>query len=45
MSPALAQATWWSIADADPTLLGIVVGVVAIAALAVVGHRVWSRRR
>jgi hypothetical protein len=44
-SAALALATWWSLTDANATLLGVVVAVVGVAALGVVGHRLWTRRR
>lgn len=41
-SPALAAATWWSIANANPTALGLAVTGLAIAAIAFV---VTRRRR
>ncbi|MBK9035592.1 MAG: hypothetical protein IPL61_30765 [Myxococcales bacterium] len=43
--PTVALATWWSLAEANSTVLTIVVAIVAAAALAFVGHRLWTRRR
>jgi len=45
---SMAGAQWWSYADGNETLLGVVVGVVAVAALLYVGSRVYNeldRRR
>ncbi len=36
---------WWSLAEGDPTLLGGIVAVLAIAAAAFVGTRVISTAR
>ncbi len=44
-SATLALATWWSLTDANPTVLGVVVAVVGVTALGFVGHRLWTRRR
>lgn len=44
----MAGAQWWSYADGNETLLGVVVGVVAVSALLYVGSRVYNeldRRR
>jgi hypothetical protein len=38
-------ASWWSYAEGDRTVLGLVVVVLAIAAIVVVGSRLWSRTR
>lgn len=43
-SPALATSAWWSIADANPVALAIVVIAVAVAAIGYVGTRVWTRQ-
>jgi hypothetical protein len=43
--PASLVASWWSIAEANPTLLGAAVVVIGVAALALVGSRVLARVR
>jgi hypothetical protein len=43
--PASALGAWWSIARANTTVLGVVVAVVAVAALAFVARRIYTRRR
>jgi hypothetical protein len=43
--PGIALGAWWSLARANTTALGVVVAVVAIAAVAFVARRVLSRRR
>lgn len=43
--PGIALAAWWSLARANTTALGVVVAVVAVAALAFVARRVITRRR
>ena len=43
--PVIALGAWWSLAQANPTVLGVVVAVVAVAAIAFVTRRVLSRRR
>lgn len=43
-SPALATSAWWSIADANPVALAIVVIAVALAAIGYVGSRLWATR-
>lgn len=45
MHPADTVATWWSFAEADETLMGVVVVVLSIAAIAYVATRVIGRRR
>ena len=45
MQPGNAVASWWSYAEGDRTVLGVVIVVLAIAALVVVGSRVLRRRR
>lgn len=40
-----AVGTWWSYADGNSTLVGIVVAVLAVAALVFVGSRVVTRGR
>lgn len=42
--PATALGAWWSMAEANATALGVVVAVVAVAAVAFVVRRVLSRR-
>jgi hypothetical protein len=37
-------AGWWGYAEGNPTLVGIVVAVVVVAALVFVGRRLWKRR-
>jgi len=34
---------WWGYAEGNPTLVGIVVAVVVIAAIAYVARRFWRR--
>jgi hypothetical protein len=34
---------WWGYAEGNPTLIGIVVGIVVVAALAFVARRLWRR--
>ena len=43
--PSSALASWWSYAEGDSTVLGVVVAVLAVAALAFVGSRVLARAR
>lgn len=43
--PSSALASWWSYAEGDATLLGVVVAVLAIAGVAFVGTRVLARVR
>jgi hypothetical protein len=45
--PDLANVagTWWSYADADPTLLGVVVAALAAAAVGFTAARVLARGR
>jgi hypothetical protein len=43
--PANVVASWWSYAEGDSTVLGVVVAVLAIAGLAFVGSRVLARAR
>jgi len=43
LHPVPVLATWWGYADGNPTLVGIVVVVVAIAAIAYVTQRWWRR--
>lgn len=43
--PSYAVASWWSYAEADSTVLGVVVAVLAVAGLAFVGSRVLARVR
>ena len=38
-----AAAGWWGYAEGNPTLVGIVVGLVVAAALIFVGRRLWRR--
>ncbi len=40
-----ALATWWSYAEADSTILGIVVAVIGIAAVGFVATRMITGRR
>ncbi|HVK74857.1 MAG TPA: hypothetical protein VM734_16120 [Kofleriaceae bacterium] len=42
---ALAMGTWWSYAEANGTALGIVVGLVALAAVIFVGRRAVEQLR
>lgn len=42
---AHATAVWWSYAEANPTVVGVVVVALAIAAIAFVGTRVVARAR
>ena len=34
---------WWGYAEGNPTLVGIVVAIVVIAAIAYVARRLWRR--
>jgi hypothetical protein len=34
---------WWGYAEGNPTLVGIVVAIIVIAAIAYVGRRLWRR--
>jgi|GEM_PF-2976208 len=43
--PVIALGAWWSVAQANTTALGVVVAVVAIAALGFVTRRVVGARR
>ena len=43
--PSSVVASWWSYAEADATVLGVVVAVLAVAGLAFVGSRVFARVR
>jgi hypothetical protein len=43
--PANVVASWWSYAEGDSTVLGVVVAVLAVAGLAFVGSRVLARVR
>jgi hypothetical protein len=36
-------AGWWGYAEGNPTLVGIVVAVIVIAAVAFVTRRLWRR--
>jgi hypothetical protein len=40
-----AVATWWSYYEADPTILGVAVAMLGVAAVSLVVSRVVSRRR
>ena len=44
-SPVHAVATWWSFAEADETLLGLVVVALVVAAVVFVATRVAGRGR
>ena len=39
------SGTWWSYAQGNSTVVGVVVAVLAVAAVAFVGSRVWTRSR
>jgi hypothetical protein len=43
--PSIALGAWWSVANADKTVLGVVVALIAVAAVAFVARRVLARRR
>jgi hypothetical protein len=45
MQPENAVASWWSYAEGDRTVLGVVIVVLAIAALVVVGSRFLTKMR
>jgi hypothetical protein len=45
LEAASAHAGWWSITEVDGAVLGAAVAIVAVAAVAVLGFRLWSRRR
>ena len=36
-------AGWWGYAEGNPTLVGIVVAIIVIAAIAYVARRLWRR--
>jgi hypothetical protein len=36
-------AAWWGYAEANPTLVGIVVVIITVAALAYIGRRWWRK--
>jgi hypothetical protein len=42
---APVAGTWWSYAEADPTLLGVVVAALAVAAVGFTAARVLTRAR
>lgn len=42
---ASMTAAWWSYAEGSPTVVGVVVAVLSVAAVAFVGTRVLARRR
>lgn len=37
--------TWWSYAEGNSTVVGLVVAVLTVAALVFVGSRLWTRSR
>jgi hypothetical protein len=43
MHPAQVVAAWWGYAEGNATAVGFVVVVVAVAAIAYVGRRLWRR--
>ena len=45
LETSAAVGSWWSYAEANPTVLGIVVGLVATAAVAFVGRRAVEQLR
>jgi hypothetical protein len=45
MTDAAQSVALWSYAEADPSILGLVVGVLSIAAIAFVASRVFARVR
>lgn len=40
-----AVATWWGYAEGNRTLVGLVVALVVIAAVAFVARRMWEQRK
>ncbi len=42
---SLASAQWWSYADGNETLLGVVVGTLAVAAVVFVGSRIYNEQQ
>jgi hypothetical protein len=40
----MASAMWWGYAEGNGTLVGIVVAVIAVAAVAFVARAWWKRR-
>ena len=42
---ASSLATWWSYAEADSSVLGVVVAVLSVAAVAFVATRAFARVR
>lgn len=40
-----ATGAWWSYAEGDPTVVGVVVAVLSAAAIAFVGNRAFARAR
>jgi hypothetical protein len=42
---SLASAQWWSYVEGNETLLGLVVGTLAIAALLFVGSRIYNEQQ
>ena len=45
MSSTAHAGTWWSYAEGNATVLGAVVGVLAVAAVLFVGSRVFEQRK
>jgi hypothetical protein len=43
--PTPVMAAWWGYAEGNPTVVGLVVVVIAGAAVGYVGRRVWRARR
>jgi hypothetical protein len=37
-------ASWWGYAEGNPTVVGVVVVIVVVAALVYVGQRLWRAR-
>lgn len=40
-----AVATWWGYAEGNRTLVGLVVALVVLAAVAFVARRMWEQRK
>lgn len=45
MSSAASAGTWWAYAEGNGTILGVVVGLVALAAFGFVGRRALEQRK
>jgi hypothetical protein len=45
MASLATAGTWWSYAEGNETLLGAVVGTLAVAALLYVGSRIYNEQQ